>query len=100
MQKVEEQSIANIHVVIEKLGNKQIYSRQEFWRVVRELESMDSANHLDAIDICMSLCQRRLTLKRTDPAQTSLRSESLAGMTPKTAINGADEINIVCQQPS
>ena len=51
---LEEQSIANIHVVKEKLGNKQMYSRQEFWRVVGELESMYGVNHLNAIDICMS----------------------------------------------
>ena len=31
----------------------------------------------------------------TEQAQTSVRSESLAGMTRKTTINGADDINIV-----
>ena len=40
---------------------------------------------------CVDENQKRLTLKRTEQAQTSLRSESLAGMTRKTAINGADE---------
>ena len=31
-----------------------MYSRQEFWRVVGELERMYGVNHLDAIDVCTS----------------------------------------------
>ena len=43
---LEEQLIAIIHILKGILGNKQIYSRQELWKVVGEPESMYGVNHL------------------------------------------------------
>lgn len=48
------QSEEELHAIKMHLGKKQTYGKQEFWRVVGELNSMYNINRLDAIDIAMS----------------------------------------------